>query len=192
MCSEENLKEVNKTRHLRLLSSFFWRPRMLGKQPLPSISSRVPWLKSISFFRSRYAVCITSFVKNMPPKVLNQLLALCLCGFIWVEGAPAPSLPAVEVLIEELQLDDHDLHLQIRQDAGDTPAPDYDLSSISKLAAIGDSYSAGIGAGDRLGSILGALDSQSGKCTYAKPQRHGLICLLHFADRHHRLVLQPI
>lgn len=30
-----------------------------------------------------------------------------------------------------------------------------DLSFITKLAAIGDSYSAGIGAGDRLGSING-------------------------------------
>jgi hypothetical protein len=38
-----------------------------------------------------------------------------------------------------------------------------DLSFITKLAAIGDSYSAGIGAGDRLGNIFEALDSQSGK-----------------------------
>lgn len=37
-----------------------------------------------------------------------------------------------------------------------------DLSFIKKLAAIGDSYSAGIGAGDRLGSVLDALDSQGG------------------------------
>ena len=38
-----------------------------------------------------------------------------------------------------------------------------DLSFINKLAAIGDSYSAGIGAGDRLGSILNALDPTSGE-----------------------------
>ncbi|KAL6864240.1 SGNH hydrolase-type esterase domain-containing protein [Trichoderma novae-zelandiae] len=36
-----------------------------------------------------------------------------------------------------------------------------DLSFIKKLAAIGDSYSAGIGAGDRLGTILNALDPHS-------------------------------
>lgn len=38
-----------------------------------------------------------------------------------------------------------------------------DLSFITRMAAIGDSYSAGIGAGDRLGSVLDALDSTSGK-----------------------------
>lgn len=37
-----------------------------------------------------------------------------------------------------------------------------DLSFITKLAAVGDSYSAGIGAGDRLGTILNALDPHSG------------------------------
>jgi hypothetical protein len=37
-----------------------------------------------------------------------------------------------------------------------------DLSSLVNIAAIGGSYSAGIGAGDRLGSVLGALDPQSG------------------------------
>ncbi|KAK3940427.1 SGNH hydrolase-type esterase domain-containing protein [Diplogelasinospora grovesii] len=36
-----------------------------------------------------------------------------------------------------------------------------DLTFISNLAAIGDSYSAGIGAGDRLGNIGQALDKQS-------------------------------
>ncbi|WDK20854.1 kinetoplastid membrane protein 11 [Colletotrichum graminicola] len=36
-----------------------------------------------------------------------------------------------------------------------------DLSYIQKLAAIGDSYSAGIGAGNRLGSIVNALNPQS-------------------------------
>ncbi|KAK2811108.1 hypothetical protein FQN50_002444 [Emmonsiellopsis sp. PD_5] len=36
-----------------------------------------------------------------------------------------------------------------------------DLSWINKLAAIGDSYSSGIGAGDRLGTILNALDPKS-------------------------------
>jgi len=37
-----------------------------------------------------------------------------------------------------------------------------DLTFIANLAAIGDSYSAGIGAGDRLGNILQAADPQSG------------------------------
>ncbi|KAF7164134.1 hypothetical protein CNMCM5623_008824 [Aspergillus felis] len=37
-----------------------------------------------------------------------------------------------------------------------------DLSFITRMAAIGDSYSAGIGAGDRLGSILQALNPKSG------------------------------
>ncbi|KAK2007905.1 kinetoplastid membrane protein 11 [Colletotrichum eremochloae] len=36
-----------------------------------------------------------------------------------------------------------------------------DLSYIQKLDAIGDSYSAGIGAGNRLGSVLNALDPNS-------------------------------
>ena len=38
-----------------------------------------------------------------------------------------------------------------------------DLSSITKLAAIGDSYSAGIGAGQKLGSTLQFLDLDRGK-----------------------------
>lgn len=42
-----------------------------------------------------------------------------------------------------------------------------DLSWINKLAAIGDSYSAGIGAGDRLGGITEALDPQSGNLSSA-------------------------
>lgn len=49
---------------------------------------------------------------------------------------------------------------QIRDDSDFDPT---DLSFITKLAAIGDSYSAGIGAGDRLGTILDALDSQGGE-----------------------------
>ncbi|THC88424.1 hypothetical protein EYZ11_012126 [Aspergillus tanneri] len=36
-----------------------------------------------------------------------------------------------------------------------------DLSFIKRMAAIGDSYSAGIGAGDRLGTIVEALDPKS-------------------------------
>jgi hypothetical protein len=38
-----------------------------------------------------------------------------------------------------------------------------DLSWITKLAAVGDSYSAGIGAGNRLGSVLDALNPSGGK-----------------------------
>jgi hypothetical protein len=41
----------------------------------------------------------------------------------------------------------------------------FDPYSITKLAAIGDSYSAGIGAGNRLGNIGQALSKQSGKST---------------------------
>lgn len=37
-----------------------------------------------------------------------------------------------------------------------------DLSHITKLAAIGDSYSAGIGAGERLGGILDYFTPQGG------------------------------
>ncbi|PNY28628.1 Lipase 1 [Tolypocladium capitatum] len=35
-----------------------------------------------------------------------------------------------------------------------------DLSSITKLAAVGDSYSAGIGAGNRLGGLAGGNDAE--------------------------------
>lgn len=38
-----------------------------------------------------------------------------------------------------------------------------DLSFITTMAAIGDSYSAGIGAGDRLGTVVQALQPDSGK-----------------------------
>jgi hypothetical protein len=38
-----------------------------------------------------------------------------------------------------------------------------DLAYITRMAALGDSYSAGIGAGDRLGTILQALDPKSGR-----------------------------
>jgi len=37
---------------------------------------------------------------------------------------------------------------------------DVDLSHITKLASLGESYSVGVGAGDRLGTILDALDDQ--------------------------------
>lgn len=40
-----------------------------------------------------------------------------------------------------------------------------DLSFITRLAAVGDSYSAGIGAGSHLGNIFNALDPQSGLFT---------------------------
>lgn len=61
-----------------------------------------------------------------------------------------------------------------------------DLGGIKKLAAIGDSYSAGIGAGDRLGSKYDALTGGTGK--------H--ISLLHQQDLHspagNRLGMQPL
>ena len=37
-----------------------------------------------------------------------------------------------------------------------------DLSFIRTMAAVGDSYSAGIGSGDRLGSVWTALNAKSG------------------------------
>ncbi len=46
--------------------------------------------------------------------------------------------------------------------ARDEDFDESDLSFITRLAAVGDSYSAGIGAGSHLGSILNALDPQSG------------------------------
>ena len=52
------------------------------------------------------------------------------------------------------------LSLVERQDDG---FDETDLSFITKLAAIGDSYSAGIGAGNALGSVLDVLDAGSGK-----------------------------
>lgn len=53
-------------------------------------------------------------------------------------------------------------HLITRQeDDSDDVFDPQDLSWITKMAAIGDSYSAGIGAGDRLGTLLGLPDSQS-------------------------------
>jgi hypothetical protein len=51
------------------------------------------------------------------------------------------------------------VHLEPRDDDEFDPS---DLSSLANIAAIGDSYSAGIGAGDRLGSVFDALVSQSG------------------------------
>ena len=47
----------------------------------------------------------------------------------------------------------------------DDDIPD-DPLNIRKLAAIGDSYSAGIGAGDRLGSLFDAFTAGSGKWTF--------------------------
>lgn len=44
-----------------------------------------------------------------------------------------------------------------------------DLSFITKMAAIGYSYSAGIGAGDRLGSVLDIFNPQSGMCRPVEP-----------------------
>lgn len=52
---------------------------------------------------------------------------------------------------------------QQSNDDVDDEEDDTPLSFITKLAAIGDSYSAGIGAGDRLGDIGGIFDTQSGK-----------------------------
>jgi hypothetical protein len=42
---------------------------------------------------------------------------------------------------------------------------DTDLSFIKRMAAIGDSYSAGIGAGNRLGSVFDLFTAGSGEST---------------------------
>jgi hypothetical protein len=50
-----------------------------------------------------------------------------------------------------------------KEDPGFDPSNNpFELSEIDKLAAIGDSYSAGIGAGDRLGSVVDVLTDGSG------------------------------
>jgi hypothetical protein len=73
--------------------------------------------------------------------------------------------------------------LEPRQDSDDNDPDTYgELSSITKLAAIGDSYSAGIGAGDRLGGLGGIFDSQSGE--YSGSER-----INYPSNRHIRLVL---
>jgi len=55
--------------------------------------------------------------------------------------------------------------LRVRADVrADGPEFDpTDLSHIKKLAAIGDSYSAGIGAGDRLGTVFDLFVAESGE-----------------------------
>lgn len=56
-----------------------------------------------------------------------------------------------------------------RQDAGGGQGGVFDPSDLSwivKLAAIGDSYSAGIGAGERLGTAFNAMDYQSGELMF--------------------------
>ncbi|PYI01923.1 fibronectin type III domain protein [Aspergillus sclerotiicarbonarius CBS 121057] len=50
-------------------------------------------------------------------------------------------------------------HLMMRDDT--TEFDPTDLSFIQRMAAIGDSYSAGIGAGERLGTIVEALQAES-------------------------------
>lgn len=59
----------------------------------------------------------------------------------------------------------NDLLLQPRDDSDDDSFDPEDLSWITKLAAIGDSYSAGIGAGQKYGSssISDLFTPQSGK-----------------------------
>lgn len=65
-----------------------------------------------------------------------------------------------------------------------------DLSFITKMAAIGDSYSAGIGAGDRLGSVLDLFNPQSG--VYRRFEHFVQILLRNFSSIWSRLCLQSI
>ncbi|PKY04114.1 fibronectin type III domain protein [Aspergillus campestris IBT 28561] len=55
-----------------------------------------------------------------------------------------------------------------------------DLSFIKRMAALGDSYSAGIGAGGRLGTIVGALDPSNWACSRYD---HAYPYLVHTDDR---------
>lgn len=65
------------------------------------------------------------------------------------------------------------INLMSRQDDGDTEFDPDDFSFINRLSAIGDSYSAGIGAGDRLGSIIQAPDPQSGTLSHLLTLENG-------------------
>jgi hypothetical protein len=64
-----------------------------------------------------------------------------------------------------------------------------DLSFIKKMAAVGDSYSAGIGAGNRLGSAFDFLDPASGKSANVPC---GLLETILTSVARQRLCLQPI
>ena len=79
--------------------------------------------------------------------MLSLLIFLSVCELV----AGFPTLPI-----------GHPIHL-VSQKADNNEFDPTDLSFITRLAAIGDSYSAGIGAGKRLGSILDALNSQGGE-----------------------------
>ncbi|RYP12542.1 hypothetical protein DL765_007244 [Monosporascus sp. GIB2] len=72
-----------------------------------------------------------------------------------VPAASPPARPAPRQPLDPRQEDDNNFF---------DPT---DLSFIKKLAAIGDSHAAGIGAGDRLGNLLGALDPTSGEPRHA-------------------------
>lgn len=64
----------------------------------------------------------------------------------------------------------------------------HDLSFIKRIAAVGDSYSAGIGAGERLGTVFEALDPTSGQC-HESPSLPTFFKLLTLCAR---LGLQPL
>lgn len=87
---------------------------------------------------------------------MKGLVARCLCVLAGAKHALA--IPYNHLLSVENASTPIYSHMK-RDDSFDQT----DLSFIKKLAAIGDSYSAGIGAGDKLGSISDALDPKSGR-----------------------------
>ncbi|GKU19782.1 unnamed protein product [Fusarium langsethiae] len=80
-------------------------------------------------------------------------------------GGSVPSLPSTcenvcWSVLQDKKVKCADNGINWDMEPRDDGIPD-DILNIQKLAAIGDSYSAGIGAGDRLGSIYDALKSGS-------------------------------
>lgn len=96
------------------------------------------------------------------------MLYLLALFIVWKLAAGFPTWPDAAIRL-------------VSQSGDDIEFDPSDLSFITKLAAIGDSYSAGIGAGNRLGSFLDALNSQGGEFPF---NMHHLKTLTRLIDRH--------
>jgi hypothetical protein len=88
-----------------------------------------------------------------------QRLALCLICVLAITCKSFAGSVARYDYAQDANNASMSVHLEPRDDDEFDPS---DLSSLTSIAAIGDSYSAGIGAGNRLGSVFDALDAQSG------------------------------
>ncbi|QIW96307.1 hypothetical protein AMS68_001825 [Peltaster fructicola] len=105
-------------------------------------------------------------------KQMTVVYAWSVVAIIAAHGAVLPPPPG-SVLSHELTLQPSyihnytSLHQSLARDSTDDGDDDEDLSDlvlstpVGRLAALGDSYSAGIGAGDRLGSFFAGLDDTS-------------------------------